>query len=300
MDTRLSRCILRFLWCLCQAKAILAARVLALESPLASCKEQIEHKKIPKPKCHPAFRLLWVLISKVVDGWEDLAQVMKPAPVKRWHSDAFRAYWKWKSKLGRLSTDSEMRSLIRRLSRENPLWSPERIRDTIHDMEIAAPCIDTIGKSMVRSGKPRKPSGSWIVLLQNHTHVFWGTDFFSVPTWNFRILYVFIVLEHGRRIVRHFAVTEAPHMAWVVQQLREATPFVDWPKYLLGDSDRIYGHGVPRFLKSGGIQELQTTYRSPWQKDYASDCTSWEPIDVTLGNRLRVESFRPCILVGAS
>ncbi len=122
LGTRLSRYLLRFLWWLCQPQAVLAARVLALESQLASCKEQIEQKKIPKPKFHPAFRLLWVVISKVLDGWEDFAQVMKPATVKRWHSDAFRAYWKRKSTRGRKPIEEEMRYWIRRLSRENPLW----------------------------------------------------------------------------------------------------------------------------------------------------------------------------------
>ncbi len=268
LGTRLSRYVLRGLWWLCHPKAILAARVLALESQLASCKEQIEQREIPKPKFHPAFRLLWVVISKALDGWEDLAQIMKPATVKRWHSDAFRAYWKWKSRQGRPPTDAEMRSLIHRLSRENPLWSPERIRDTIHDMEIEPPCIDTIGKYMIRPRKPRKPSGSWIVFLRNHKDVSWGMDFFTVPTWNFRILYVFLILEHGRRVVRHFAVTEAPHMAWVVQQLCEATPFGEQPRYLFRDNDGIYGYGVPKFLKSCGIREVRTTHRSPWQNPY--------------------------------
>ena len=206
LGTRLSRYLLRFLWWLCQPKAILAARILALESQLASCKEQIEQKKIPKPKFHPAFRLIWVVISKVLDGWEDLAQVMKPATVKRWHSDAFRAYWKWKSKPGRPAIDRKMQALIRRLCEENPLWSAERIRDTLSLMDLAPPCIETVAKYMTRSRRPRKSSSTWKTFLRNHTNVSWGMDFFTIPTWNFRVLYVFLILEHGRRVIRHFAV----------------------------------------------------------------------------------------------
>ncbi|MCZ6602153.1 MAG: hypothetical protein O6952_04030, partial [Planctomycetota bacterium] len=153
---------------------------------------------------------------------------------------------------------------------------------------------------MIRPRGQRRPSGTWLSFLRNHVNASWGMDFFTVVTLNFRVLYVFVVLEHERRIVRHFTVTEAPHMTWVVQQLREATPFGQQPKYLFRDNDGIYGYGVPRFLKSCGIQEVRTTYRSPWQKDYSSDCTSWEPTAGTDGNRRRVESFRPCILVGAS
>ena len=37
-----------------------------------------------------------------------------------------------------------------------------------------------------------------------------------------RVLFVFMVLEHGRRKVLHFNVTEHPTAAWTAQQIREA------------------------------------------------------------------------------
>jgi hypothetical protein len=49
-------------------------------------------------------------------------------------------------------------------------------------------------------------------------------DFFVVPTMTFRLLYVWFVIEHRRRRVVHFNVTDHPHAMWVVQQLREAFP----------------------------------------------------------------------------
>jgi len=78
----------------------------------------------------------------------------------------------------------------------------------------------------------------------------------------------------ARREVRHFAVTAHPTMEWVIQQLREATPFGRQPRYLLRDNDGIFGYGVRAFLESCGIQEVRTSYESPWQKDYTSYCTS--------------------------
>ncbi len=50
----------------------------------------------------------------------------------------------------------------------------------------------------------------------------------------------------------HFAVTSNPTMEWTVHHLREATPFGDQPKYLFRDNDKIFGAGVPHFLKSSG------------------------------------------------
>ena len=57
-------------------------------------------------------------------------------------------------------------------------------------------------------------------------------------------------------------------MEWIVQQLREATPFGDQPKYLFRDNDRIFGAGVPHFLKSSGIKEVRIAYRCPWQNPF--------------------------------
>jgi hypothetical protein len=60
-------------------------------------------------------------------------------------------------------------------------------------------------------------------------------DFFTVPTLRFQILYIFVILNHSRRQVVHFAVTAHPTMAWVIQQLREAMPFGQQPTYLFCD-----------------------------------------------------------------
>ena len=86
-----------------------------------------------------------------------------------------------------------------------------------------------------------------------------------VPTFRFGTLYVLVIIDHGRRKVIHFKATENPTMQWVIQQLREATPFGLQPKYMFRDNDRIYGHGVRRFLDSCDIDEVRTSYRSPWQ-----------------------------------
>ena len=66
----------------------------------------------------------------------------------------------------------------------------------------------------------------------------------------------------------HFSTTFHPSMAWVIQQLREATPFGRQPRYLFRDNDGIYGHGVQKFLGSCKIEEMRTAYRSPWQNPY--------------------------------
>ena len=47
-----------------------------------------------------------------------------------------------------------MQDLIYKLSKENPLWSPERIRDTLVLLQYDPSCDDTIGADYVISQKP--------------------------------------------------------------------------------------------------------------------------------------------------
>src|SRR5436853_5006165 len=71
----------------------------------------------------------------------------------------------------------------------------------------------------------------------------------------------------GRRIL-HFNVTAHPSAEWTGQQLREAVPFDQLPRYLLRDRDAIYGGDFHREVTDMGIQEVLSTPRSPWQRAY--------------------------------
>ncbi|MCZ2340639.1 MAG: integrase core domain-containing protein [Bacteroidales bacterium] len=63
-------------------------------------------------------------------------------------------------------------------------------------------------------------------------------------------------------------IAKHPHAAWVCQQLREAFPFDEAPRFLIRDNDGIYGHEVTRCLKAMGIVEVKTAPHSPWQNAY--------------------------------
>jgi putative transposase len=120
----------RFAWTLMLPRARLVGRVLAAESQLAIELDRTGGRK-HRRQFTPAFRLLRVALSKLLDGWEGLAHLMKPQTVTRWHRRAFPLLWRWRSRLGRPPLPDEMQQLIRRLSRENPLWGPDRIRDVL-------------------------------------------------------------------------------------------------------------------------------------------------------------------------
>ena len=93
-------------------------------------------------------------------------------------------------------------------------------------------------------------------------------DFFTVPTIAFRLLYCFFVIDHGRRTILHFNVTAHPTAEWTAQQLREAFPFEQIPRYLLRDRDAIFGDTFTQQVEEMGIKEVLSAPRSPWQRAY--------------------------------
>ena len=62
-----------------------------------------------------------------------------------------------------------------------------------------------------------------------------------MQTLTFRTLYVFAVIDHGRRRIRHWNVTEHPIAPWIWRQMIEATAWGEQPGFLIRDRDRSYG-----------------------------------------------------------
>ena len=60
---QLLRYAFSFFLALMQPKAVLAARLLAVESQLSVCKHRIHAKKDPRPQFTAGFRVLWVILS---------------------------------------------------------------------------------------------------------------------------------------------------------------------------------------------------------------------------------------------
>jgi transposase InsO family protein len=94
-------------------------------------------------------------------------------------------------------------------------------------------------------------------------------DFFTVPTIRLRVLFVFLLIEHQRRRVLHFGVTEHPTAEWMAQQMAEAFSERDAQRYLLGDRDSVYGNKFRRCVHSLAMKEVMTAPRRPWQNAFA-------------------------------
>jgi putative transposase len=239
----------------------LALELLALRHQITVLKRQTH-----KPKLSPGDRLVWILLQKCWADWKSALMILQPETVIGWQR-VFRIFWRWKSRhrMGRPGKDRELIQLMRRMWSANPTWGSPRIRDELAKLGLEASTA-TIRKYRPKSR--RQPSQNWQTFLQNHTAAIAAMDFFVVPTVTFRLLYVLVVMNHDRRKVVHFNITEAPTATWTAQQMISAFPDETAPRYLLRDRDSIYGSVFVQRVEGMGTKEKLISPRSPWQSPY--------------------------------
>ncbi len=246
------------------SRSRLAMENVALRQQLAVYKQSGK-----RPKLRPRDRIFWVCMSRLWSSWRSALCMVQPDTVIGWHRQGFKLFWRWKSrngKPGRPRIPQDICELIWRMSRENPGWGAPRICSELLLLgyDVAE---RTVAKYMVRTRQP--PSQTWRTFLANHVPDIVARDFFTVPTATFRVLYVFIVLRHDRRQVVHFNVTTNPYAQWTAQQIINAFPYEEAPRFLLRDRDGVYGDYFKCRVKGMEIDEVPTAPRSPWQNPYA-------------------------------
>jgi transposase InsO family protein len=121
----------------------------------------------------------------------------------------------------------------------------------------------TIQKYMRQARPPRKSGQTWATFVRTHAYQMWACDFVQVTDLLFRPLFAFFIVELGSRRVVHVGVTRTPTDAWVTQQLREATPYDERPKYLVCDHDSNYGPCFTQLAAASGIEVLRTPVHAP-------------------------------------
>src|SRR6516164_7111842 len=246
----------------------LALEAVALRQQLAVFK-----RKQPRPKLDRLDRLFWIVLRRLWEGWSETLIIVKPETVVSWHRAGFRRFWRWRSQRrqpGRPQVNVQIRQLIRRMKSENPTWGAPRIHGELLQLgfEISEPSVSRYLHNLNgcrNEGRAKR----WLAFLNNHREVIAAFAFFTVPSLTFRILYCFFVIEHGRRRILHFNVTEHPASDWIVQQLREALPLPCPYRYVLFDRDTKFGGDVVEFLQASSMKPIRTSVRSPWQNGVA-------------------------------
>jgi transposase InsO family protein len=148
------------------------------------------------------------------------------------------------------------------MARENQTWGAERIHGELLKVGVKV-AKSTIQKYVHEVRNPGTPKQTWATFLRNHASEIWSCDFLQTYDLFFRAVFVFVIIELGSRRLVHFGVTRNPTDAWVAQQVREATPFGEGPRYLIRDNDNKYGDRFATIAKGTGIEVLRTPYGAP-------------------------------------
>src|SRR5688500_12267219 len=183
----------------------LAAENLFLRKQLALYQE----RQVKPRQATNAVRLAMVWLSRWFD-WYLALSIVKPETFLRWHRQGFGWFWRWRSRLGRPALPKDLQALIRRMALENPTWGQERIANelllklglkvsprTVHKY-MPGHCVDGPGK--------RHQTQRWSTFIRNHARGIIACDFCVAVTATFRVLYVFVVIEHASRRLLHVNV----------------------------------------------------------------------------------------------
>jgi putative transposase len=212
-----------------------------------------------EPPISPESPLIW--LARWFD-WRQALAMVQPATLTRWHRQRFRLFRRWKSNPGRPPIPADLQVLIRRMARDNPSWSEERIAN-----ELLLKLGLRVSPRTVRKYMPKRldhgwhqriPSQRWLTFMRNHAQAMVACDFCMVVTATFKTLYVFVVMEHASRRILHTNVTEHPTGHWTMQQLRDAIPADHGYRFLMHDRDAIFSQELDQRVCHLGLRVLKT------------------------------------------
>lgn len=175
---------------------------------------------------------------------------------------------------GRSPTPQFIVDAIVAIKRENPRYSANKISSMISGDELKFPiCKKTVadilkahGFKPGKGGKrpPREAEPGWVETLYNQ--LIMAIDFKVVLDLKGEALFIFNLIDHGRRVLHWSRATYNPTSEWVAQQLRNAFMDIDeLPVAIMMDRDSIFLPIVKQTLPAMGIEVIRPAYKCPWQ-----------------------------------
>jgi len=239
----------------------LAAENLFLRKQMAVYLE----RQVKPRRATDTTRLSLGFLSRLFE-WRPALTMVKPETLIGWHRKSFQLFWRWRSKpRGRPRLPLDLRNLIVEMALNNPTWGEERIANELLIKLGIRVSPRTIRRYIPESTGPRSGVSSqrWLTFVRNHAQAILACDFFVTVTANFRLLYIFVIMEVGTRRIVHFNVTVHPTADWTFQQFREVITGEQPQRFLIHDRDSIYSSDLDAALKAMDLRILKTPLRAP-------------------------------------
>src|SRR5271169_6801985 len=188
-----------------RSNSSLAAENLFLRKQLGFYQE----RKIKPRRTSPSAQVTLILLSRWFN-WRRALTVVTPRTFISWQRKRSQLFWDRKCRAGRPRIPPELQRLIRKMARENPSWGEERIAN-----ELLLKLGLRVSPRTIRKYLPKSPPATgiprgdqrWATFLKNHAREIIACDFCVAVTATFRILYVFVVIEHASRRLIHLNAT---------------------------------------------------------------------------------------------
>lgn len=96
-----------------------------------------------------------------------------------WHGSGFRLYWRflsWRMEKGWPKISFELRQLVERMAKENPIWGAPRIHGEL--LKLGSEISErTVSPYLAQAGCDRDAGKRWLTFPKNHREAIAACDF---------------------------------------------------------------------------------------------------------------------------
>jgi hypothetical protein len=156
-----------------KTKVELIAESALLRQQLIFAKRHIKQAHLSKPE-----KLAMTFWARLTKWWQGAILLVQPDTILRWHRDAFKLVWWFKSRPKNPKPPEKIAKetiqLIAEMAKKNRTWGAERIRGELLKLGIDV-AKRTVQKYMRRARKGTSPgSQTWATFIENHAHEIWA------------------------------------------------------------------------------------------------------------------------------
>jgi putative transposase len=279
------RALLRLLVPAARREAAKDLEIIVLRHQLNVLRRQVK-----RPRFQPCDRALLAAAAQRLPRARWVHLLVTPKTLLRWHRELVRRKWaRYARRPGRPPLPAELRRLILRLATENPRWGYKRIQGELLKLQIKVSAT-AIRKLLARRGlgpAPRRGGLTWRQFLAQQANGMLAGDFFTVKTVWLKRIYVLVFIELATRRVHLAGCTTNPDQAWVVQQARNLTFYLDQRdeavRYVIHDRDAKFCGSFDEVFAAEGIHIVRMPIRAPranafcerWIRTVRAECLDW-------------------------